>query len=281
MTTSTEVFAAISGILALSTALLSPAVAESDTKLATLRANGTIRVGITQTSPPWTYLGDDNKPAGYDVAVAREVGRRIGVANVVFVADSFKNFIEGLRADKYDVVFNDLTPTPQREELVDFAEPYGVEDFRIFVRSDNKTIAGTDDLKGKAVGVTTGTTNETWSRAHLPQSTIKGYENGSFVFQDLGNGRIDATIISHFGGLRYAQATSLAVKEVGPPLSYQLSAPALRKGETALKAAIDQAIRSMLTDGTIEAMSKVLSGIDYSMPAAIETARREAAGTTQ
>jgi cystine transport system substrate-binding protein len=267
-------------VLALS-ALAVPAQAQSDTKLAALRASGTLRVGITQTSPPWTYLGDDNKPAGYDVAVAKEVGRRIGAANVVFVADSFKNFIEGLRADKYDVVFNDLTPTPQREELVDFAEPYGVEDFRIVVRSDNKTIAGTDDLKDKTVGVTTGTTNESWSRAHLPRSTIKGYDNGSFVFQDLGNGRIDATVISHFGGLRYAQATNLAVKEVGPPLTYQLSAPALRKDEPALKAAISQAIRSMLADGTIEGMSKTLSGIDYSMPAAIETARRDAAGTKE
>jgi cystine transport system substrate-binding protein len=199
----------------------------------------------------------------------------------VFVADSFKNFIEGLRADKYDVVFNDLTPTPQREELVDFAEPYGVEDFRIVVRSDNKTIAGTADLKDRIVGVTTATTNESWSRAHLPQSTIKGYDNGSFVFQDLGNGRIDATVISHFGGLRYAQATNLAVKEVGPPLTYQLSAPALRKDEPALKAAISQAIRAMLADGTIEAMSKTLSGIDYAMPAAIEAAKRDAAGTTQ
>jgi L-cystine transport system substrate-binding protein len=281
MNTSTRVFAVITAILAFGTLSTSPTGAQSDTKLATLQTSGTMRVGITQTSPPWTYLGDDNKPAGYDVAVAKEVGRRIGVANVVFVADSFKNFIEGLRADKYDVVFNDLTPTPQREELVDFAEPYGVEDFRIFVRSDNKTIAGTDDLKGKSIGVTTGTTNETWSRAHLPQSTIKGYDNGSFVFQDLGNGRLDATIISHFGGLRYAQATDLAVKEVGPPLTYQLSAPALRKGEPALEAAISQAIRSMLADGTINTISKTLSGIDYAMPTAIETATRDAAGTAQ
>lgn len=279
MTTSIRHLAALSGLLACGS--LSVALAQSDAKLATLRASGTMRVGITQTSPPWTYLGDDNKPAGYDVAVAREVGRRIGMTNVVFVADSFKNFIEGLRADKYDVVFNDLTPTPQREELVDFAEPYGVEDFRIVVRSDNKTIAGTEDLKDKIVGVTTATTNESWSRAHLPRSTIKGYDNGSFVFQDLGNGRIDATVISHFGGLRYAQATNLAVKEVGPPLTYQLSAPALRKDEPALKAAISQAIHSMLADGTIEAISKTLSGIDYAMPAAIETAKRDAAGTTQ
>jgi cystine transport system substrate-binding protein len=279
MTTSIRYLAALSGLLAWGS--VSAALAQSGAKLAAIRASGTMRVGITQTSPPWTYLGDDNKPAGYDVAVAREVGRRIGVTNVVFVADSFKNFIEGLRADKYDVVFNDLTPTPQREELVDFAEPYGVEDFRIVVRSDNKTIAGTEDLKDRIVGVTTATTNESWSRAHLPQSTIKGYDNGSFVFQDLGNGRIDATVISHFGGLRYAQATNLAVKEVGPPLTYQLSAPALRKDEPALKAAISQAIRAMLADGTIEAMSKTLSGIDYAMPAAIEAAKRDAAGTTQ
>jgi cystine transport system substrate-binding protein len=118
----------------------SAAHAQSDAKLAALRASGTMRVGITQTSPPWTYLGDDNKPAGYDVAVAKEVGRRIGVPNVVFVADTFKNFMEGLKADKYDFVFNDLAPTAERQRVVDFTEIYGVEDYRIVVRAGPHTM---------------------------------------------------------------------------------------------------------------------------------------------
>jgi cystine transport system substrate-binding protein len=255
----------------------SPARAQSDTKLAALRASGTMRVGITQTSPPWTYLGDDNKPAGYDVAVAKEVGRRIGVPNVVFVADTFKNFMEGLRADKYGFVFNDLAPTAERQRVVDFTEIYGVEDYRIVVRAGLHAIKGLDDLKGRTIGVTTATANEAWARANLPDTTIKGYDNGSFVFQDLGNGRVDATIISHFGGVHYAQATNLSVEEVGPPLVFMPFAAALRKSEPSLKAAADDAIRGMIADGTLDAISSQLKGIDYAMTEGIARAKGEAA----
>ncbi|UFZ02748.1 transporter substrate-binding domain-containing protein [Bradyrhizobium ontarionense] len=248
-----------------------------DGRLVEMRTTGTMRVGVTLTSAPWTFLGGDNKPAGYDVEVAREVGRRLGIANVVFIGDSFKNFIEGLRTNKYDAVFNDLTPTPERATLVDFAEAYGVEDFRIFVKTGNTTIKALEDLKGKTVGVTTGTTNETWARANIPQAKIAGYENGSFIFQDLGFGRVDATIISHFGGLRYAKATNLGVTEIGGPLTYQLSAPAIRKGEPALKAAIDGAIREMLADGTIDRLGETIIGHDYKMSDAIAKAKAEQA----
>ncbi|UPT93223.1 transporter substrate-binding domain-containing protein [Bradyrhizobium barranii subsp. apii] len=246
-----------------------------DGRLAELRASGTMRVGVTLTSAPWTYLGSDNKAAGYDVEIAKEVGQRLGIANVVFIGDSFKNFIEGLRANKYDAVFNDLTPTPERAKLVDFAEAYGVEDFRIFVKTGNTSIKGLDDLKGRTVGVTTGTTNESWARANIPQAKIAGYENGSFIFQDLGFGRVEATIISHFGGLRYAQATNLGVIEIGGPLTYQLSAPAIRKGETALKAAIDKAILEMIADGTIDRLGEKIIGHDYKMSEAIAKAKAE------
>lgn len=263
--------------VALGAAAVTGAQAQDDAKFASIAASHTIRVGITETSPPWTVLGSDNKPAGYDVEIAKEVGKRIGAPNVVFIADSFKNFLEGLRSDKYDLVFNDLTPTPEREKLVDFAEPYGVEDFRIFVKAGNTAIKSVDDLKGKTVGATTGSTNESWARAHLTSSTVKGYENGSFLFQDLGFGRIDATIISHFGGLRYAQATNLGVVEVGPPLTYQLSAPALAKGEPKLKALIDKAIRDMIADGTVDALAQKMVGRDYKMSEAVATAEREAA----
>ena len=171
-----------------------------------IKAAGVIRIANTQSSPPWTFLNEANQPVGYDIDMANELARRMGIPKVEFVADSFKNFVEGLKADKYDLVMNDLTPTPEREKQVDFSTPYGVEDFRIFVSKSNTSIHSQADLAGKRVGVTSGSSNETWSRAHLKQSHIMTYDNGGLVFADLGNGRIDAVIISHFGGLKYANA---------------------------------------------------------------------------
>jgi L-cystine transport system substrate-binding protein len=261
--------------VALCTAFSFPATVQAADLLAQAKANGTLRVANTQSSPPWSMLDDSNNPVGYDVAIAKEVGKRIGVPNVVFVADSFKNFVEGLKTGKYDLVMNDLTPTPEREQQVDFGDPYGVEDFRIFVPAGNTDIKGKDTLKGKRVGVVTGSSNEIWARAHLKDSDIRSYDNGALIFNDLGSGRIDAVIISHFGGMKYANVNHLPVKEVGEPLIYQLSAPAMVKGQPALRAAVNKALAEMMADGTIEAIAKKWVGSDYDMAGMIAKAKAQ------
>ncbi|TDN62652.1 ABC transporter substrate-binding protein [Paraburkholderia sp. BL10I2N1] len=261
--------------VALCTAFSFPAAVQAADLLAQAKASGTLRVANTQSSPPWSMLDDSNNPVGYDVAIAKEVGKRIGVPNVVFVADSFKNFVEGLKTGKYDLVMNDLTPTPEREQQVDFGDPYGVEDFRIFVPAGNTDIKGKDTLKGKRVGVVTGSSNETWARAHLKDSDIRSYDNGALIFNDLGSGRIDAVIISHFGGMKYANVNHLPVKEVGDPLIYQLSAPAIVKGQPALRVAVNKAISEMMADGTIEAIAKKWVGSDYDMAGMIAKAKAQ------
>lgn len=245
-------------------------------QLDTARSSGTIRIAITGTSPPWTEFDEAHRPSGYDVAVATEVARRIGVSRPVFVTDSYKNFVEGLKTGKYELVFNDLTPTPEREKQVAFARAYGVEDFRIFVREDNRDITGPDSLKGKRLGVTIGTSNESWAKAHLSHAVIRGYENGSLIFRDLSLGRIDAVLISHFGGIKYAKANNQPVREVGGPLSYQLSAPAMAKGQPELQAAVDGAISEMVASGEIDRLAVRWVGVPYKMSRAILAGEQEA-----
>lgn len=267
--------ASLACCLAICASATVPTLADAADLLAQAKAKHVLRVANTQSSPPWSMLDANNQPTGYDVAVAKEVGKRIGVPDVVFVADSFKNFVEGLKADKYDLVMNDLTPTPERAKQVDFGEPYGVEDFRIFVRTDNSDILDQATLKGKRVGVTTGSSNESWARAHLKDSDIRTYDNGGMVFNDLGSGRIDAVIISHFGGMKYANVNHLPVKEVGEPLIYQLSAPAMVKGQPALLAAVNKAIADMMADGTLERIAKQYVGQNYDMPGTIAKAKAQ------
>lgn len=254
-------------------ALSAPTFAQTPQDLLALaRAQGFIRIANTQSSPPWTYVGLDNKPAGYDVEVAREVVKRIGIPRIEFIADSGKNFVEGLKSGKYELVMNDMTPTPERERQVDFSSPYGVEDFRIFVRVPSQ-VQGTADLRGKRVGVTAGSSNESWARAHLVDSTVVTYDNGALVFNDLAVGRIEATISSYFGGTRYAKDKSLPIKEVGPILTYQLSAAAMPKDQPALRAAVSAAVESMIADGTIDRLSDRWVGVSYKMSTEVRRAQ--------
>lgn len=256
-------------------AIMSTTSAYADDSLAKLKELGEIRIANTQTSPPWTYLNDQNKPDGYDVAVAQEVAKRIGIAKVVFVADTYKSFVEGLKTNKYDMVMNSLTPNPERRLQVDFSDPYGVEEFRIWVLEKNTDIHERADLAGKSIGVPTGTTNESWSRKHLTESEIRTYDNSGLVFNDLATGRTDVAISSYFSGVNYKKSLNIPIKAVGAPQTYQLSAAALPKGQDSLKVAVNKAIAGMIADGTLDTLTKKYIGDDYHMIESINKAKAE------
>lgn len=252
-------------MLALASSLCTAAYAASDESLSRLQQRGVVVVANTQTSPPWSYLGADGQPAGYDVAVAREVFRRVGVARVEFVADKFKNFIEGIKTKKYDVVVNSMARTPEREKVVAFSTPYAVQDFRIWVSDKNTDIRDRATLKGKSVGASAGTANELWAKKNLPDSDVRGYEGAGFLFNDLVSGRLDSIIDSYFNGYKMKVNNRLPIKTVGDPLVYSLGAAVLPKESVALKAAMDKAIEEMIADGTLDKFGKQYVGADYDM----------------
>lgn len=260
---------------------LGSAYAQDGNALQRIMDAGVIRIANTQSSPPWSMLDSNNQPTGYDVAVAKELAKRMGVPKVAFTATDYSSFVSGLKSGRYDLVVNDLTPTKERKEQIDFSIPYAVERFRIFVRKDNTDITDKATLAGKRVGVGAGSSNETWARAHLTDSDIRTYKTGPLIFRDLAIGRIDAVIISHFGGTRYAEARNVPTKEVGPPLTYQLAAVGLAKNQPQLKAAVNKALKSMLEDGTITRLSKKYIGTDFNMLESIEKAKAERAETSK
>lgn len=97
---------------------------------------------------------------------------------------------------------------------------YGVEDFCIFVLVSNVSIKDKFDFKGKKVGVIIGIINESWVWVNLKELDICVYDNGGFVFNDLGNGCIDVVISLYFGGMKYVNVNKLLIKEVGLVLIY-------------------------------------------------------------
>ena len=241
------------------------ATAQADDSLTRLQKAGVVKVANTQESPPWSYLGADNLPTGYDVAVAREIFRRLGVAKVEFVADKFKHFIDGVNAKKYDVVVNSLARTSERAKVVDFTVPYTVQDFRLWVHERNTDIHDAATLKGKTVGVSAGTTNEMWARNNLPSSEIKAYDGGGFVFNDLVNGRIDSIVDSYFNGYKMKTVNKLPIKSVGEPVVYSLGAAVVPKNSPALLAAMDKAIGDMIADGTLQKLADQYVAPGYDM----------------
>ncbi|PXY28272.1 ABC transporter substrate-binding protein [Prauserella muralis] len=228
-----------------------------------VRDNGTLRVALTQANPPWNFLDDAGKPVGYDVDVAREVARRIGVDNVEFVASNFQSFIEGVRAGRFDIVISGQTVTDERKQQVDFSTPYQVNGVSIFTASSNNSINSLEDLRGKVIAVSAGTTQEKFASEEIPGAQVKTYQNATLGLTDLGRGNADAMLVSRFQGSYLAKQNGLHVKPVGKLLESEVNAMSFRKGSTEFKKEIDKAISDMIDDGTLTKISrKWLGGLD-------------------
>ncbi|GAA3550114.1 amino acid ABC transporter substrate-binding protein [Amycolatopsis ultiminotia] len=251
--------------------LLGCSNAASGDVLQKVRDSGTLRVALTQANPPWNFVGPSGTPIGYDVDIANELARRMGVGKVEFVQASFQTFIEGIKAGRYDVVVSGQTITAARKQQVDFSRPYEVNGISVFVQASNPKIASLADLNGKTVAVSAGTTQQSFAQDKIRDVRVKTYENATLGLTDLSRGNADAMLVSRFQGSYLAGKNGLAVKPVGPLLESEVNGMSFRKDSPALKQEADKAIAAMIADGTLTRISKQwLGGLD--MAAELKTA---------
>lgn len=231
--------------------------------LAQVREAGTLRVALTQANPPWNFLDEQNAPAGYDVDVARELAARLGVPNVEFVPSSYQNFIEGVRANRFDIVISGQAVTEERKQQVDFSAPYQVNGIAVFVQRDEAAIAGVADLAGRSVATSAGTTQEAYARERIPGAEVKTYQNATLGLTDLSRGGADAALVSRFQGTYLAAKNGLAVKAVGPLLESEVNAMSFRKDAGSFGGEVNRVLRELIADGTLTRISqKWLGGQD-------------------
>ncbi|MDW6062547.1 transporter substrate-binding domain-containing protein [Streptomyces sp. FXJ1.4098] len=226
------------------------------------RSNGTLRVALTEANPPWNFL-EDNKPVGYDVDVAHELAKRLGIDKVEFIGSDFGSFIGGVQANRFDIVISGQTITSERKKQVDFSRPYEVNGVSVFVGKGNTSLTGLSSLRGKRIAVTEGTTQAEYARTKIPGAQIKTYKNATLALTDVGQGRADAALVSKFQGAYLADKNNLSVNAAGALLETEVNGMTFRKGQKDFKQKVDKALNDMIDDGTLSAISsRWLGGLD-------------------
>lgn len=210
----------------------------------------TLRVGTDATYPPFeTVNTQTGKPEGFDIDLITAVARRNGW-NVEFIVTPFDGMIAGLQNEKYDVAISAITITPERAAAVDFSEPYYTAGQIVAVPVTDTLIKSVDDLPGKRVGVQLGTTGEMMAQ-RLEGTEVFSYDNIGAAFIDMANGNLDAVVNDYPTTQAYIH-THATAKTVGEILSREKYGIAVRKGETALLAAVDSALVEIRADGTYD-----------------------------
>ncbi len=242
--------------------------------LAEVCQRGEIKVSTDPKYPPQSSLDEaTSKYVGFDIDVATEVARRLGV-RVAFETPAWESITAGSWNGRWDMSVGSMTPTNDRQKVLDFSEPYYYTPAVVVVNKDNTSINDlTTDLDGKKIGVCSGCTYEQFLAKTLAikgftfdfmidNAEVVGYDTDTSALNDLALGdgtRLDAVITSLTTAQGFIDAAKPA-KIVGDPVFYEPLAVAVDKSAsedpTSFAAAIDKIVGELHSDGTLSALSK-------------------------
>jgi peptide/nickel transport system substrate-binding protein len=200
---------------------------------------------IVSTDPnykPQSFLNDKGELDGFDIDVAKEVAKQLGV-EIEFVTPDWDMITGGNWGKRWDLSIGSMTPTEERAQVLWFTDPYYYTPASFAVHKDNTTITKVEDLVGKKVGLGTATTYEAYLNGALtimggeieydPPAglTVVPYSTDAEAIQDLALGdgvRLDA-VMSAQPTIQTAIDEGQPLKYVGTPAFYEPLAFALDK----------------------------------------------------
>ena len=104
-----------------------------------IKASGKLKIGTEGTYAPFTFHDKDGKLTGFDVEIAQEVSKRLGV-EPEFIETPWDGIFAGLDAKRFDAVFNEVTIRDDRKAKYDFSDSYIVSKAVLLVNEDNTDI---------------------------------------------------------------------------------------------------------------------------------------------
>ncbi|GGE81949.1 amino acid ABC transporter substrate-binding protein [Mycetocola zhadangensis] len=224
---------------------------------------GKLVVGTEGTYKPYSYHeGGAGELTGYDVEVVTAVADKLGL-DVSFEETQFDGIFAGLEAGRFDIIANQVSISPEREEQYTLTEPYTVSPGVVIVGKDNTDIASVADLNGKTTAQSL--TSNWYTIADEAGANVEAVEGWAQAVELLEQGRIDATVNDKLTYIDYiGEHPDAAIKVVAETDEASRSAFALKKGSDDLADAINDALVELGEDGTLTKLSEKYFGEDVS-----------------
>src|SRR3979411_1519334 len=224
--------------------------------LANIKKTHVVRLGYRESSPPFSFLDQANRPIGYSLelceAIVDEIGVEVDDSNlrIEYVKVTSDDRIPAVVQNKIDLECGSTTANAERGKQVAFSPLMFVAGTKLMVPKAS-TIATPNDLKGKTVVVTKGTTNEQAMHAvdkkfSLGLNIIASPDHEQ-SYQTLVDGKADAFATDDIllYGLIARHKAQAKYKVVGDYLSYDPYGIMFRKGEPQLTAVGERAFRKL------------------------------------
>ena len=227
-------------------------------KLEAVKQAGKIVFGTSADFPPFESVDENGNFVGFDIDLMNELGKRMGL-KVEIVDMPFDSLIASVQEGKIDASVAAFNYSEERDQAVDFTDPYYFAEDGILVAEDFAgEINGPEDMANYVIGIQTGSMQEAWVVENLVDTGLLSdenlfrYERIDQAAMDIKAGRVDAlmteavvtkNVAKELGGL---QVIFTGVVSNGP---VNIIVP---EGSTELTAEMNKYIAEMLSDGFID-----------------------------
>lgn len=208
-----------------------------------IRESGSVKIGVFSDKNPFGYVDENGQYQGYDVYFGDRIAKDLGVT-AEYISTDAANRVEYLKTGKVDIILANFTVTAERAESVDFALPYMKVALGV-VSPDDALITGPEQLNGKKLIVTKGTTAETFFTEQYPEVELIKFDQYTEAYNALLDGRGDAFSTDNTEVLAWAlqnEGFSVGIESIG---NLDTIAPAVSKGNETLLNWINEEIRAL------------------------------------
>jgi polar amino acid transport system substrate-binding protein len=220
----------------------------------------TLKVGAALPDPPFEWM-DGNDPTGFDIALMQRIARHLGREweLVRYEGADFNGIFAGLDSGAYDCIASGTTITPEREQVADFCQPYVLSGQSLVVDAVRlPNVRSIDDLNCLTIGVQRGNTSQPVADRLVAEHRaarvrVYAYDEIEMALADLTTGGCDVFMkLAPVTAWFVRDRPRLKVVETG--ITRERLAICVRKGDTALRTAIDSAQAALVRNGILPAL---------------------------
>ncbi|OZI42485.1 amino acid ABC transporter substrate-binding protein [Bordetella genomosp. 5] len=223
-----------------------------------------IVVGLDDNFPPMGFRDEKNQLVGFDIDMAREAGKRMGL-DMEFKPIDWNAKEAELNGKRVDMLWNGLTITEERKKNIGFTAPY-MENHQIILVANASPIKTKADLSGRVVGAQDGSSAVDAIKKDAPVAgslkELKLFGDNVTALMDLSVGRLDAVVVDEVVGRYLAAKRAGEYRVLDENFGTEDYGVGLRKEDTELLKKLDDTLVAMKKDGTSAKIATQWFGAD-------------------
>lgn len=231
---------------------------KGDTSLTDIEKKGVFVLGLDDAFPPMGFRNENNEIVGFDIDLAKEVTSRLNLELKLQPID-WNSKEQELATGNIDCIWNGFTISEERKKVITFSKPY-LKNKQVLIVKSNSPLTKLSDFKGKIVGLQGGSTaSDAMDSSPEFKNSLKDvieFKDNLTALMDLNKGGVDAVVLDLFVANDNIKRSGMDFKILDEGLTEEEYAIGFRKGDIALKDAVEAKLIEMKNDGTMAKISE-------------------------